>query len=100
MRASFAPGSTEEGGQLALRIVVMGAWKDDAPAAATRLSAAIDTLAASAIGTLCGFDKPSAGPTVRATDDALIADFTVRALPIFRGLKAATGASIDEVMSY
>jgi hypothetical protein len=98
--ATFAQGGTDEGGRIALRVVVMGAWKDDAPAAATRLSAAIDTLAASAIGKLCGFDKPVAGPTVRATDDALIADLTVRALPIFRGLKAATGASIDEVMSY
>jgi hypothetical protein len=100
MSATFAPGSTDEGGQLAFRVVVMGAWKDDAPAAATRLSAALDTLAASALGRLCGFDKPASGPTVRATDDALIADLTVRALPIFRGLKAATGASIDEVMSY
>jgi hypothetical protein len=97
--ATFAQGD-EEGARLALRIVVMGGWKDDAPAAATRLVAAIDTLASSAIGRLCGFDKPTAGPTVRAGDDALVADLTVRALPVFRGLKAATGASIDEVMSY
>ncbi len=87
-----------EGGALLVRIAVFGSWGKDAAAAGTRVVATLDALSSSAIGRLCGVDRPIAGPTLRASDDVVIVETTVDAMALFRGLAAATEASMDDVM--
>lgn len=87
--------------KLRLRVALLGAWTAaEAEAAKGRLAAALQRVSSSAIGKLCGLDQPVAGPTVALRDDALIAETVIRMTPLFRGLHAATGASVDEIMRY
>ena len=84
-----------------VRLALFGAWTAaDAEPAGARLAAAINTVASSALGKLCGLDRPLAGPTVARTGEALVADLVIRTLPLFRGLHAATGADVDDIMRY
>lgn len=99
------PGKTESGDEpsarLAIRVVLLGDWKEDAVAATSRLAAAIHTLSQSSLGRLMGLDHPSAEPKVRLiADDALAADLTLSALDVFRGFQMATGAGADDVLLY
>ena len=88
-------------GRMKVRVALLGGWSPaDADAAGARLAAAINTLASSAIGKLCGLDDPASAPTVSLQGDALVAEMVVRDQPLFRGLHAATGASADEIMRY
>lgn len=98
--AKTEPGS-EPSARLAIRIVLLGDWKDDGPAAASRLAAALHTLSESALGRLMGLDHPSAEAKVRIiAEDALAADLTLSALDFFRGLQMATGAGAEDVLLY
>jgi hypothetical protein len=99
------PGNTETGeepsARLAIRIVLLGDWKDDGAAAASRFAAAIHTLSESALGRLMGLARPSAEAKVRIiAEDALAADLTLSALDVFRGLQMATGAGAEDVLLY
>ena len=81
-------------------VALLGAWKDDGPAASERLLAVADTLGASSLGRLCGLDHPLRPATVRPTADALVLEVTVDALAVTRGLHAALDAQVDEIMRY
>lgn len=80
--------------------VLTGGWGDSAPAAGERLSAAFGRLAQDALGKLCGLDHPLDGPRVRTTAEALTLEVALDPLEIARGLRAATEASVEEIMSY
>lgn len=81
-------------------LVLSGAWGDDAKAAGDRLVAAVDTLANSALGKLCGVNQPFRGPDVRTTPTALFVDLVVDASAVARGVRAATSAEVDEIMKF
>lgn len=99
--AAVAVDPLEGGASLRVRIALLGGWtRDDASPAGARLAAAVNTVMASSIGKLCGLDDPISAPRTALVDDALIAEFAVRSAPLFRGLRAATGAGVDEIMRY
>jgi hypothetical protein len=86
---------------LELTVVLTGAWKDDAPAAAQKLRAAVDTLGATAIGRLTSLDHPLVEPRIEPLPDALRLTLVLDALSVARGLHASFGqAEISEIMSY
>jgi hypothetical protein len=92
------PVDRDPGGALALRFVVTGAWGADAAAAADRLRAAFDVLASDPLGRLMGVDRPLDGPRASGDAEALRLDVTVDALSLGKGLRDATGATVEEVM--
>ncbi len=81
-------------------VALLGAWKDDAPAAADRLLAVAGTVGASSLGRLCGLDHPLGAVKARTQPDAIVLDLTVDALAVTRGLHAAIDAQVDEFMRY
>jgi hypothetical protein len=88
-------------GQLEVRMALLGAWSpQDREGAGQRLAAALHVLSESSLGRLCGLDNPTGSPTVRFEPDALVAEMKISAVPLFRGLNAATGAGIEELMQY
>ncbi|HWL85764.1 MAG TPA: hypothetical protein VNO21_08175 [Polyangiaceae bacterium] len=95
-----APGSAApDDGRLAVRLALLGTFETDEVEAATqRFAAAIHVVSESALGRLCGLNAPVAGPRVHAESDALVAELTVAATPLLRGLGAATGASVDDIL--
>ncbi len=74
------------GGRISVRVVVAGAFKEDADAAAERLAASVHVLTETAFGRMLGLNRPLEGPTTRLAVDALVLDAT------FDGMKVATGA--------
>jgi len=96
------PGGDEraEGGRARLTIALLGTWSRDPAAAGERLAAALHIIAESSLGKLCGLDHPATEPSVRTTQNTLVADVTVALLPLFRGLNAATAASADDILRY
>jgi hypothetical protein len=84
--------------ELSARIVLTGAWNDDAPTAAQRLAAAYTVLEQSALGRLIGLDKPVAGPNASFTADALTLEVTYDALALAHGVHAALDAEIEEIL--
>jgi hypothetical protein len=98
--AKAEPGD-EPSARLAIRVVLLGDWKEDAMAASSRLTAAIHTFSESALGRLMGLDHPAAEPKVRLiADDALGAELTLSALDVVRGLQMATGSGAEDVLLY
>jgi len=95
-----AANEAAEGGRAQITIAILGLWTRDPEAARSRLAAALHTVAESSLGKLCGLDHPAVEPTVRISEGTLIADVTVALLPLFRGLNAATGASVDDILTY
>ena len=96
-----APSSASPGKpRLACTLVLTGGWGESAPAAGERLGAAIGRLAQDSLGHLCGLDRPIEGPRVRTAADALTLEVALDPLELARGLRAATEASVEEVMSY
>jgi len=89
-----------EGARIAVRVALLGSYQDDGPKVTQRFAAALHVLSESALGRLCGLNAPIAGPTVRVDADGLVADMTISANTLFRGLHAATGASVDELMRH
>ncbi|WP_394831943.1 hypothetical protein LVJ94_36040 [Pendulispora rubella] len=94
-----APGSPD-GARLAVRIALLGSFQEDGPKVTQRFAAAIHVLSESSLGRLCGLNAPISGPTVGVVPDGLVAEMTISANTLFRGLRAATGASVDELMRH
>lgn len=86
--------------QLYVRAVVLGAWGDDAPAAAQRLRAAFDLLTEDPLGKLMGLDHPASGPRVGAKADSLLLEVSFDAVTIARGLRAATAGTVADIMRF
>lgn len=86
------------GSGLAIRIVLTGAWGEDATAAAERLGAAAHVLAESSIGHLLGLHRPIEAPSVRVEADALVLDAVLDGTALARGLHDAVDAEIAEIM--
>jgi hypothetical protein len=98
--AAMRPVARASGAALAVEIVLTGGWGDDAPAAAARLLSAFDVLATDPLARLTGMDRPVEGPRVSGDAGALRLDVTLDATALARGVRAATGATLDEIMSY
>jgi hypothetical protein len=84
--------------RIAVRLVLTGAWGEDAPAAAERLAAAVHVLSESRFGKLFGLDRPSDGPRVRSAPEALVFEATYDADTLARGVHDAVEAEVDEIM--
>ncbi len=95
---SVTPEDHAPHGALGLRVVLTGAWGDDALAAAERLRAGVDVLTSDPLCRLLGLDRPLDGPRIRAGSDALSLEITLDPRALGEGLHTATGAAIDEVM--
>jgi hypothetical protein len=83
---------------LAFTVVLLGAWGDEAPAAADRLLAAFGVLGDSGIGRLLGMRSPVAPLRVHASADALTLEVTLDAYTLAAGLRDATGSAVDAIM--
>jgi hypothetical protein len=81
-------------------LMLTGAWGEKAPAAAERLASAVDQIAKDPLGKLLGLDRPLAPARVRAGDEIIAIDVGLDALELARGVRAATEASMTEIMSY
>lgn len=86
------------GKMLRVRLVLLGAFGNDAPAAAERLSAATNVISQNALGRMLGLDSPVEPAAVIATPDSLTwgAAFLVEKLGA--GIHAALDAQIAEIM--
>jgi hypothetical protein len=82
-----------------LHVVILGGWGDDAAAAAERLRATYDLLVDDPLGRLMGLDTPLDGPRAAGDATALRLEVTVDAMALARGLHAATGATLDEILT-
>jgi hypothetical protein len=101
LRAATAIGGSARwngGASLDVRIIVTGAWGDDAKAAGERLAAAVHVLSESAVGHLLGLHKPIHGPTVRTETEALVLEATLDANRLARGVRDAVMADVAEIL--
>ena len=87
-------------GALWVTLVLMGSWGAQAQAAADRLGAAFRVLADDPMGRLLGLDHPLEGPRVSGDSESVRLDVTVDALALGRGIHAATGATMAEILAY
>jgi hypothetical protein len=87
-------------GALEVQGVLAGAWGGDAARAAERLAAAFQLLANDPLGRLLGIDHPLEEARVSGDDEALRLQVVLDPLALARGLEAATGARIAEIMAY
>lgn len=91
---------------LHFRVVLLGAWGADAPAAADRLRAAFDVLANDPLGKLMGVDHPVDDVRVRVlgegpqNSDAIALEVGLDALALARGLHAATAGTVADIMRF
>jgi hypothetical protein len=99
LAARLRPGSGP-GAPLKLRLLLLGAWGTDAPAASERLAAAFHVLAEDPLGRLTGLDRPVEGPTATGDADALALDVALDPVTLARGVRAATGADLPEIMAF
>lgn len=97
---TLRPSKSTSNGAVAVQLLLTGGWDQDGPAAAERLRAAFGVLAADALGQLTGLDHPIEGPTVSVAPGALRLDVTLDAMTWARGVHAATGANLSEIMAY
>ena len=86
------------GSAIAVRVVLTGAWGEDAGAAAERLGAAAHVLAESPIGHLFGLHRPVRAPSVHVERDALILDATIDGAALARGIHDAVDAEVADIM--
>ena len=94
------PGATEGGkARVDVTLVLTGAWGAD-EAAPARLAAAFGRLADDPLGKLCGLHRPLSPAKTRGSDEALVLEVGLDALEIARGLRAATEATVEEIMAY
>jgi hypothetical protein len=87
-------------GSLFFRVFLLGAWGEDAPAAADRLRAAFELLANDPLGKLIGADRPTDGPRAGGNSVAIGLEVTFDALTLARGLRAATAGTVAEIMRF
>jgi hypothetical protein len=83
-----------------LHLLLTGAWGADAPAAATRLAASFRLLAEDPFGRLAGLDRPLEGPVATGGPDALVLDVALDPVTMSRGMRAAGGAPLAEIMAF
>ena len=95
-----ATNPTQSGGTLSLRFVLTGAWGADAPAAAQRLEDSFHVLAEDPLGRLTGLDRPVDGPRVIGDPEALSLDVALDPVRMCQGMRAATDASLAEIMAF
>lgn len=102
LRATTAVGvsarPTGAGSRIAVRIVLGGAWGDDADAARERLAAAVHVLSETALGRMLGVDHPLDGPTTRAAPDALVLDAVVDGMRFAEGAHDVLEADIAQIL--
>jgi hypothetical protein len=102
LRAATAIGGsarwTGSGTNIAVRLVVAGAWGEDSSAASERLGAAIHVLSESPTGHLFGLHKPVIAPFVHVEPDALVLDATLDGAALARGIHAAVDAEVADIM--
>ena len=84
---------------LAFTLVLTGSWGADAEAAGARLKSWYGLFGSDALGALCGADAPVAGPTVTTSSEAIILQVSLDAMKVAKGIHAATGANVDEIMA-
>jgi len=108
LRASTAaavsawPHGTSQNGtaNIFFRVVLLGAWGEDAPAAAERLRAAFDVLANDPLGKLMGVDHPVEAARTGGGPDALMLEVALDSLAFARGLHAATAGTVADIMRF
>jgi hypothetical protein len=101
LRAATAVGASAKwagGSNIAVRIVLTGAWGEDAPAASERLAAAAQLLSESPAGHLFGLHRPAIAPFVHVERDALVLDVTLDGDALARGMHDAVDAEVGEIM--
>ncbi len=102
MRAATAVGASAKwagtGSGIAIRVVLTGAWGDDASAAAERLAAAANVLSETPIGHLLGLHHPVRAPSVHLEPDALVLDAVIDGDALARGLHDAVDAEVADIM--
>jgi hypothetical protein len=99
LRPRPAPPPAGAGAALAVRLVLMGAWRNDGAAAADRMGAAYRVLAEDPLGRLCGLTHPLEPAKVIWDPSALQLDVTLDAVELAHGVRAATSGSIGEIMA-
>ena len=102
MRAATAIGGSAKwagtGSNIAIRIVLTGAWGEDATAAADRLGAAAHVLSESPIGHLFGLHRPVQAPVVHVEPEALVLDAVIDGDALARGIHDAVDAEVADIM--
>lgn len=111
--SAWPHGSSQDGtANLFFRVVLLGAWGADAPAAADRLRAAFDVLANDPLGKLMGVDHPvqdvrtghvlGEGPQNNNGTEttALVLEVALDAVALARGLRAATAGTVADIMRF
>jgi len=102
LKATTAVGASaawaQHNADLDIRVVLIGAWGEDGPAAAERLSASANVLSDSAVGRLFGFDKPIKSPRAHVEGDALVLEATVDGNALAKGLHDALDADVADIM--
>jgi hypothetical protein len=105
LRAATAVGASARwagtGSNIAIRVVLTGAWGDDANAAAERLGAAAHVLSESPVGHLFGLHRPIQAPTVHVEPDepdALVLDAVIDGDALARGIHDAVDAEVADIM--
>jgi hypothetical protein len=93
-----ADGREGESPNLVVRVLLLGAWGAESSAAAERLRAVFDVLAASGVGRILGLSQGSAQRTVQGGSEALTLEVTVDPVVFAVGLHAATAAEAKEIM--
>jgi hypothetical protein len=104
MRAATAVGASAKwagtGSNIAIRVVLTGAWGEDASAAAERLAAAAHVLSESPLGHLFGLHRPIRPPFVHVEPDALVLDAIIDGDALARGIHDAVDAEVAEIMRH
>ena len=102
LRATTAAGGSiawsGHGADLLVRVVLIGAWGEDGPAAAQRLGATANVLSSSDLGRLLGLDNPVRSPTTHVENDALVLEAIIDGNALAKGLHNALDASVDDMM--
>ncbi len=97
LRAADHPSGAQA---LELHVLLTGAWGADAPAAAERLATSFRALAEDPLGRLAGLDRPLDGPVATGGPDALVLDVALDPVTMSRGVRAAAGAPLAEIMAF
>jgi hypothetical protein len=84
---------------LALTLILLGAWGDQASDAAARLGAAFNVLAQDSLGRLCGLNRPLGGPHVVGDATEVRLEVTVDPTLLARGIRDATGGTAADIVA-
>lgn len=102
LRATTAVGAsakwTGTKANIAVRVVLTGAWGDDAKAAGSRFGAAAHVLSESEVGHLFGLHAPVQAPFVHEEPDALVLDAVYDGNALARGIHDAVDAEVADIM--